>query len=171
MGTYQDIQDITIEQNICVEKGTTHLVLPTNITFLSNITVYGDKEIPNFFYKPTIPFDNRVPRTLRIGVTIFEKKDEYCSELSELKFDENIGKYCRSLDINNNTMKKLWNLLENSSYENLLLQYQLNENDGEYVKNNVLMTSCFDYMSVVFEEPLLENNLLIKYNGKNIKKN
>ena len=33
MGTYQDIQDITIEQNICVEKGTTHLVLPTNITF------------------------------------------------------------------------------------------------------------------------------------------
>ena len=188
MGEHEYVCDISINQSVKIEKDYTYVVVPTSVMFLNEIVVESSKKIPNFIFKPTLPFDYTVPRSLRIAVTKYEKVDEYCSKLSEdldvesleksknaLNYSENDIKYYKKLEINENSMKNLWTLLRNSNYRNMLLDKLIDstitETEKEYIEANVLMTTIFDYMTIVFENPITEDQeIVINYNGKNIKK-
>ena len=172
MSIRDSVVDISIEQEVDIEVGYTYVVVPTSVLFLNNIMIESKKKIPNYFFKPTVPFDYSVPRLLRIAVTRFEKYDEYCSQLSTDLKTNDLNKYVQTLDINELNMRKLWELLKQIKYKNSLIECDSNisENEKKMIESNVLMTADFDYMTIVFKEPIKENQKIkITYYGKNIK--
>lgn len=134
-----------------------NVVCPTQIEYIVSITVrvkdpvgtripaYHSKEtIPRFFYRPTIPFDNNVPRQLRSCVLVSDKRDKYCSAWSEMMNG------CQVLNITRENMEEFWKIT-----------------DKNYGNRNSLYVKDVDFSTIVFENSLKEySQIYIEYEVK-----
>ena len=168
--TVDTVIDQNITQKIEIHEGDTHVVIPTNVLTLTSVSIRSKNEIPKFCVKVTAPFDYNLPRAMRVGVTNYDKRNEYCSELSGIESYEE-SEYYKKLMLNHQTMEPLWKLLQEIKLMNPLLNCDIDNYDRKYIYQNVLSMVPYDYSTLVFEEAVKDDQILIiEYIGKNVKR-
>ena len=158
--TKKVIEIYKLEDQIFVKELKFEQKIYTDIFRLTSIEIESDVALPRFFYNPNIG------------------SIEYFSELSEYRFDKEKNKHYQKLLLNKKTMPYTWELMELRNCKTTIEEDNkkkniLNENELEFIKNNVLPNEHFNDDRIEFEKKdyssILDQNIKIIFTSKNIK--